>query len=102
MSKSPQLLISNRYLYAPSEPLRHNQYMTQYKTYDKVTKRDLLLQIHIRSDFIIDSLREHKHAFIHFIFDKVEMDDGRVAYLFEPGVQATLHEAMRIIGHFNE
>jgi hypothetical protein len=31
--------------------------MTQYKTYDKVTKRDLLLQLHQRSDFLIESLR---------------------------------------------
>jgi hypothetical protein len=31
--------------------------VTQYKTYDKVTKRELLLQIHARSDFIIDSMR---------------------------------------------
>jgi hypothetical protein len=30
------------------------------------------------------------------------MDDGRVAYLFEPGVQATLNEAMLRIGNFNE
>ena len=69
--KTQQALVGNRYLYAPQEPLRQTQNFSQYRTYDKVTKRDLLLQIHQKSDFLIDSLREHKHPFVLFIFDKV-------------------------------
>lgn len=55
--KVQQALIGNRYLYTPSDPLKKNDSITQYKTYDKVTKRDLLLQIHENPDPLIDSIR---------------------------------------------
>jgi hypothetical protein len=36
----------------------------------------------------MDNLREYKHAFILYIFDKVSInDDTQVAYIFETGVQ---------------
>jgi hypothetical protein len=57
VQKAQQAVVGNRYIYSPQEPLRTTEHVTQYKTYDKVTKRDLLLQIHQKSDFIIDSLR---------------------------------------------
>ena len=99
--KNQQSVVGNRYVYAPQQPIRETANLSQYRTYDKVTKRDLLLQIHLKADPIIDALREHKHPFILFIFDKVEMDDGRVSYIFETGVQASLSESLRKIRHFN-
>ena len=51
----------------------------------------------------MDNLREYKHAFILYIFDKIFInDDTQVAYIFESGVQENLENAMKKINHFNE
>jgi hypothetical protein len=43
--KAQQVLIGNRYLYTPADPIIQNQYYSQFRVYDKLTKRDLFLQI---------------------------------------------------------
>jgi hypothetical protein len=43
--KAQQVLIGNRYLYTPSDPIVQNKQYSQFRVYDKLTKRDLFLQI---------------------------------------------------------
>jgi hypothetical protein len=43
--KAQQVSLGNRYLYNPSDPIVQNKHYAQYRVYDKLTKRDLFLQI---------------------------------------------------------
>ena len=45
-----RVLIGGRYQYSPAECLMEGPKYSQYRAYDKVTKRDLLLQIHEAPD----------------------------------------------------
>lgn len=43
-------IIGGRYQYSPNECLRRNQVYSQFRAYDKVTKRDMILQLHKYED----------------------------------------------------
>ena len=84
-------IIGGRYQYNPLTPLRQNSLYNEYKVYDKVTKRDLLLHILPRDYQRIQQLRDVKHPFIVLVFDVVTMEDGNVAFLYESGAIASLN-----------
>lgn len=44
--KSNKVLLGGRYQYTPGDCLRDNEVYSQYRAYDRVTKRDLMLQKH--------------------------------------------------------
>lgn len=46
MMKGGKILIGGRFQYTPADCLRDNQVYSEYRAYDKVTKRDLILQRH--------------------------------------------------------
>jgi hypothetical protein len=64
-------IIGGRYQYNPLSPLKQNELFTEYRAYDKVTKRDLCLQLLPRDDRLIQILRDVKHPFILLVFDVV-------------------------------
>lgn len=67
----------------------------EYRAYDKVTKRDLILHKLQSDDTYIERVRDIKHAFIHAVFDVVKMEeDNKLMVFFEPGPQASLEEAL--------
>lgn len=45
-----RVVIGGRYQYSPLEILKETSAYTQYRAYDKVTRRDLELQIHKQND----------------------------------------------------
>jgi hypothetical protein len=92
--KAQQQLIGGRYQYNPLAPLRQTNLYNEYKCYDKVTKKDLVLHILPREDRLIQILRDVKHPFIMLVFDVVILDDGNVAFLYESGCVATLKEVI--------
>lgn len=71
--KAHQQIIGGRYQYNPLTPLKQNHLYTEYKAYDKVTKRDLLLHMMPRDDTLLQTLRDVKHAFILLVFDVVAL-----------------------------
>jgi len=71
--KAQQQIIGGRYQYNPLTPLKENDLYTEYRAYDKVTKRDLVLHILPRDDRLIQILRDVKHPFILLVFDVVVM-----------------------------
>ena len=88
--KAQYQIIGGRYQYNPNLPLKHNSLYHEYKVYDRVTKRDLLLHILNRDDKLIQVLRDVKHTFIMLVFDVVVMEDERVAFLYEGGSITTI------------
>ena len=80
--KAQYQIIGGRYQYNPTLPLKHNTLYQEYKVYDRVTKRDLLLHIMPKDDKLIQVLRDVKHTFIMLVFDVVNLEDDRVAFLY--------------------
>ena len=80
--KAHQQVIGGRYQYNPLTPLKQNQLYTEYKCYDKVTKRDLVLHVMPRDDRLIQILRDIKHPLVLLIFDVVMLDEGNIAFLY--------------------
>lgn len=92
--KAQQQVIGGRYQYNPLNPLKQNPIFTEFKCYDKVTKRDLVLHLMTRDDRLIQVLRDIKHPLIQLVFDVVMLDDTHVAFLYESGCVATLKEVI--------
>lgn len=92
--KAQQQIIGGRYQYNPLGPLKQNELFSEYRCYDKVTKRDLVLHLLPRDDRLIQILRDVKHPFVQLVFDVVMLDDGGVAFLYEGGCVATLKEVI--------
>ena len=91
-----RVVIGGRYQYAPLECLRENKLYSEYRAYDKVTKKDLILQIHKVDDPLVEKLRDIKHTFIQGIFDLIPLeDDGQIALLLEAGKICSLESAIR-------
>lgn len=90
--KAQQQIIGGRYQYNPLAPLKQNELYTEYRCYDKVTKRDLVLHLLPRDDRLIQILRDVKHPFVQLVFDVVMLEEGSVAFLYEGGCVATLRE----------
>jgi hypothetical protein len=80
--KAHQQIIAGRYQYNPLNPLKQNQIYTEYKVYDRLTKRDLQMHLMNRDDRVIQVLRDIKHPFVTLVFDVVMLDDGNVAFLY--------------------
>lgn len=96
-------IIGGRYQYSPNECLRRNQVYSQFRAYDKVTKRDMILQLHKYEDNYVQKVRQLNNLFIHQVIDVVKLEDqGKVAILFEPSVQATLEEALKNNNYLSE
>lgn len=93
--KGQHQIIGGRYQYTPNNPLRQTAVFTEFKTYDRVTKRDLLMHILNEDDRLIQVLRDVKHPFIVLVFDAVMLEDGNVAFLYENGAVAGLHEVIQ-------
>ena len=92
--KGQHQIIGGRYQYTPTAPLRQNSLYTEYKAYDRVTKRDLLMHILPRDDKLIQVLRDIKHPFVVLVFDVVAMEDQNVAFLYEGGAITSFTEVM--------
>lgn len=91
-----KVIIGGRYQYSPIEVLKESGLFKEYRAYDKVTKKELLLQIHQNEDPYIEKLRDVKHAFLQGVFDVVPLDeDGKVAFLLESGRICSLNEAIK-------
>jgi hypothetical protein len=71
--KAQQQVLGGRYQYNPLNPLRQTPFLTEYKAYDRTTKRDLLLHILPRDDSLVQSMRDIKHPFITLVFDVVSL-----------------------------
>ena len=80
--KSQHQIIGGRYQYNPTLVLRQNSLYTEYKAYDRVTKRDLLMHILPKDDKLLQILRDIKHPFVVLVFDVVTLEDGNVAFLY--------------------
>ena len=83
--KSQHQIIGGRYQYTPLSPLRQNSLYSEYKAYDRVTKRDLLMHLLPRDDRLLQLLRDVKHPFVTLVFDVVNLEDGSMAFLYEGG-----------------
>ena len=92
--KSQHQIIGGRYQYTPLSPLKQNSLYTEYKAYDRVTKRDLLMHILPRDDKLIQVLRDIKHPFVVLVFDVVTMEDGNVAFIYESGAICSITEVL--------
>ncbi len=92
--KLQQQVIGGRYQYNPLSPIQRTQLYTEFKCYDKVTKRDLVLHLMPRDDKLIQLLRDIKHPLVHLIFDVINLEEGNVAIFFEGGCVATLREVI--------
>ena len=71
--KSQYQIIGGRYQYNPLSPLKQNSLYNEFKVYDKVTKRDLVLHLMPRDDRLIQVLRDVKHPFVTLVFDVVNL-----------------------------
>ena len=80
--KAHQQIIGGRYQYNPLNPLKQTQVYTEYKAYDRSTKRDLVMHFLHRDDRLIQVLRDIKHPFVALVFDVVMLEDGTVAFLY--------------------
>ena len=88
--KGQHQIIGGRYQYSPGSPLRQNSLYSEYKAYDRVTKRDLLMHLLPRDDKLVQVLRDVKHPFVVLVFDVVPLEEGNVAFLYENGAIASL------------
>lgn len=80
--KAQMQIIGGRYQYNPLNPLKQTQVYSEYKVYDRTTKRDLIMHLINRDDRLIQVLRDTKHPFVTLVFDVVMLDDGNVAFLY--------------------
>lgn len=97
--KPKNQLIGGRYQYNPLLPVRQTPLFNEFRCYDKVTKRDLILHLLPRDDRLIQTMRDVKHPLTLLVFDAVQTEDGGLAVLFEGGGVATLGEVMDNTGH---
>ncbi len=73
--KAHQQIIGGRYQYNPLTPIKKNELYTEYKAYDRTTKRDLLMHILPRDDRLLQVLRDVKHPFVALVFDVVPLTE---------------------------
>jgi len=96
--KGQNQIIGGRYQYTPANPLRQTAAITEYKAYDRVTKRDLLLHILPEDDRLLQVIRDIKHPFLVLVFDAVMLENGNVAFLYENGAVCSLADIMHTNG----
>jgi serine/threonine-protein kinase len=93
--KANQQVIGGRYQYNPLTPLRQNSLYSEFKAYDRVTKRDLLMQLLPRDDRLIQLMKDVKHPFVLSVLDIVVLEEGGgVALVTESGCAAQLADVM--------
>jgi hypothetical protein len=92
--KAQNQIIGGRYQYTPANPLKQSLHYTEYKVYDRVTKRDLLMHILPQDDRLLQVLRDVKHPFVVLVFDVVSLEEGNMAFVYENGAIATLTEVL--------
>ena len=100
--KGQHQIIGGRYQYSPGSPLRQNSLYSEYKAYDRVTKRDLLMHLLPRDDKLVQVLRDVKHPFVVLVFDVVPLEEGNVAFLYENGAVANIGEVIENTGFLLE
>lgn len=93
--KAHQQIIGGRYQYNPLTPLRQNNFYSEFKAYDRVTKRDLLMHLLPRDDRLIQVIKDVKNPFVLLVLDIVMLEDnGGVAVITESGCAANLAEVL--------
>jgi len=93
--KAQQQVIGGRYQYNPLTPLRQNSLYSEYKAYDRVTKRDLVMHLLPHDNWLIQLMKDIKHPFILLVIDIVVLEEGGgVALVTESGCAASLADVL--------